>query len=217
MNNISLSSGSFDLERYNSSSKLEVSGKTTLNALNMCGDLNLDIQVEKNAEFTLNIFDFDERVKNNIKITSKSNAKVKINISFIAIHECDVTIDSSIDGVNIVNDVNIRGINESAVVNITLNGTATKKCKDSIINEYAKVINTSDRANTLIPNLIVNTNEVTANHGVSIGSIDSDALFYLESKGIDKDSAVKMIEEGFIISIMDDDIKDRIRNILLGR
>lgn len=217
MNNISLSSGNFDLERYTSPSKLIVTGRTTLNAINMCSDLILDIEVKENAEFTLNLFDFDDRIKHNIKIKSASNSKVNLNISFIAIKEYDLSIDAIVDGDNINNDVYIRGINESSNVNIVLNGTALKKCKDSVINEYAKVINTSDLATTLIPNLVVDTSLVTANHGISIGSIDDEVLFYIMSKGISRINAIKLIEEGFILSIMSDEIKDRIRNILLGR
>ena len=75
----------------------------------------------------------------------------------------------------------------------------------------------SEISNVLIPNLVVNTNEVEANHGVSIGGIDEDEMFYLMSKGISKATAKKLIEEGFILSIMPDDIKERIKNILVGR
>ena len=69
----------------------------------------------------------------------------------------------------------------------------------------------------LIPNLIVNTNDVEANHGVSIGSIDEKELFYLMSKGIDRHNAVKIIEEGFLEAIMPEDVKEKIKNILVGR
>lgn len=217
MNKISLSSGSFDLERYSDLSSLEVSGKTTLNAINTCRDLLLNVDVLDGAEFILNIFDFDEAVNHKINITSRSNSKVTINISFIAITDYNIEINANIDGEGTLSDTFIRGINESGNVNITLNGIAMEKCQDAVINEYAKVINTSSKANTLIPNLIVNTNEVTANHGVSIGSIDEEELFYLMSKGITKQNAIKIIEEGFILSIMDSEIRERIRNILLGR
>ena len=217
MNKILLGSGNFDLERYTSPCTLEVKKSTTLNAINMCTDLTLDIHVLDDAEFTLNLFDFDEATKHKIHITTFKNSKVKINVSFIAMNDYNLEINATINGEASSTDVNIRGINESSNVNITLNGTANKKCKDSIINEYAKIINTSDKSNTLIPNLIVNTNEVVANHGVSIGSINDDELFYLMSKGISKSNAIKLIEEGFILSIMDSEVKERIRNVLLGR
>ena len=65
--------------------------------------------------------------------------------------------------------------------------------------------------------MVVNTNEVIANHGISIGGVNEEELFYLMCKGISKANAIKLIEEGFILSIMDNELKERIKNILLGR
>ncbi len=217
MNKILLSSGNFDLERYTSPAKLVVSDDTTLNAINISNNLELDIEVKDNTKLVLNLFNFDDSIEHNIKISSYDNASVVLNVSFIAIKEYKLNIDSQVNGNNSLNDVNIRGINEGADVLITLNGTLADNCIDSTINEYAKVINTSDMSNTLIPNLIVNNNEIVANHGISIGSIDEEELFYLMTKGISKNEAIKLIEEGFILSIMDESLKARIKNILLGR
>ena len=98
-----------------------------------------------------------------------------------------------------------------------MDGTVAGETKDNTLNEYARIINKSEASNVMIPNLVVNTNEVMANHGVSVGSIDEDELFYLATKGINKYTAQKLVEEGFILSIMNDEIKERIKNILLGR
>lgn len=217
MNKILLSSGNFDLERYTSPCVLEVKGKTTLNAINICTDLTLDVHILDGAEFILNLFDIDETTKHKIHLTAFNNSKVTVNASFIAIDNYDLEIDATINGASSTTDVNIRGINESSDVNIILNGNASAKAKNSIINEYAKIINASDKSNTLVPNLIVNTNEVVANHGVSIGLINDEELFYLMSKGITKASAIKLIEEGFILSIMDGEVREKIKNVLLGR
>ena len=64
---------------------------------------------------------------------------------------------------------------------------------------------------------MIAAHKAKANHGVSIGHIDERQLFYMMSKGLSKYSAVKMIEEGFLIDIMSDDIKQKIQNILVGR
>lgn len=217
MNKISLSSGYFDLDRYTNPAKLEIAGKTTLNAINMCTDLVLDIHIQEGALFVLNLFDYNEITKHKIRITSEKNSKVEFNISFIAMNDYSLDIETTINGDNILNDVKIRGINETAAINITLNGIAQKNCKESVINEYAKIINTSDKETSLVPNLVVNTNEVIANHGISIGGVNEEELFYLMCKGISKTNAIKLIEEGFILSIMDNELKERIKNILLGR
>jgi Fe-S cluster assembly protein SufD len=118
-------------------------------------------------------------------------------------------------GNNITTNVNIRGINEkNGKININMNGYDKKGTKSNVLNEYAKIINKGKQSNIIIPNLLVDTNDVVANHGASIGCINKEELFYLESKGLDKESATKLIENGYILSIMDNKIKDAINEQL---
>ena len=53
-----------------------------------------------------------------------------------------------------------------------------------------------------IPNLEIENENVRCTHGVSIGSIDKEKLFYLMSRGLSKDMSVKLIVEGFFDSIL---------------
>lgn len=48
-----------------------------------------------------------------------------------------------------------------------------------------------------IPNLEIENNEVKCSHGASIGQIDSEKLFYIMSRGIPKEMAIKKSVEGF--------------------
>ena len=49
----------------------------------------------------------------------------------------------------------------------------------------------------------INTNEVIANHYVTISSISKDDLFYLMSKGLSKSLSEKIILKGFLKGIME--------------
>jgi Fe-S cluster assembly protein SufD len=66
-----------------------------------------------------------------------------------------------------------------------------------------------------IPTLEINNDEVKCSHGVAIGRVDAENLFYLMSRGIDKESAKVKIIEGFfepiITSINDSAIEDHVR------
>ena len=50
-----------------------------------------------------------------------------------------------------------------------------------------------------LPSLIIGENDVMAEHGVSIGQIDESQLFYLQSRGLSKGSAQRLICQGFIL------------------
>lgn len=218
MNKLLLNGSTSALDKYIEEAEITVKGNSTLNSININNNFVLDILIEKDSTLTFNMFNYANNLDIVLNITCDDNAKFVFNNSFITNNTYNLKINTNLYGSNIVNDVNIRGLNEeNGSVKIVMNGTIAGETKDNVLNEFAKIINKSKNANVLIPNLIVNTNEVEANHGVSIGRINDEELFYLMSKGINKKESEKLIKEGFILSIMVEDNKNLIKNILMGR
>lgn len=218
MNNIVLSSGVNYLDRFIDEAVVNVKNNSILNIINLGKNLHLHFKIENNANLTVNMFDYAEDISIYLTVEAADRSHFVLNAGFIAEGKYDLNIDTNLYGDDIDVDVNIRGINEeNGVVKILMNGTVAGETKNNVLNEYARIINKSVSTNVLIPNLIVNTNEVVANHGVSIGGFNDDELFYLTSKGIKKSNARRLIENGFILSIMDDDNREKIKNILIGR
>ena len=48
------------------------------------------------------------------------------------------------------------------------------------------------------PKLEIENNDVKASHAATVGKIDEDQIFYLGSRGIERDEANKLIVEGFL-------------------
>ncbi len=48
-----------------------------------------------------------------------------------------------------------------------------------------------------IPSVLVSADDVSASHGGTVGELDEDAIFYMQSRGLDRASAVRVIVEGF--------------------
>lgn len=217
-NNIVLSGGEYDLDKYNDSAHLVIKGDTVVNAINLHNNMHLFIKLDKNSSLVFNMFDYAVSLEVKIELEAYDGSTFTINSAFIAENKYDLTIETKLYGDDIYGTVNIRGVNEAnGIVKVVMNGTVAGETHGNVLNEYAKVLNKSDQSNVLIPNLIVNTNDVEANHGVSIGSIRKDELSYLMSKGIKKSTAIKIIEEGFIKSGMPDEVQKTIQNILIGR
>ncbi len=217
-NNIILSGGVRDLDKSHDSVQFIVKADTVVNAINLHNNMSLKFIVEKGVTLVFNVFDYAVSLETNVEIEADDETSFVMNVAFIAETKYDLNVETKLYGSNINGILNVRGINErEGTVRVLMNGTVAGETKGNVLNEYAKVLNKSDHSNVLIPNLIVNTSEVEANHGVSIGHIDERQLFYMMSKGLSKYSAVKMIEEGFLIDIMSDDIKQKIQNILVGR
>jgi Fe-S cluster assembly scaffold protein SufB len=51
-----------------------------------------------------------------------------------------------------------------------------------------------------IPELEIESNEVKASHAASVGRIDEEQLFYLQSRGVTREEAVELVIKAFLTS-----------------
>jgi Fe-S cluster assembly protein SufD len=73
-------------------------------------------------------------------------------------------------------------------------------------NAYQKNDNLmmSDEARSdSIPGLEIEANDVRCTHGATAGRVDEEMIFYLRSRGIKRDEAVRLIIEGFFANVYD--------------
>lgn len=81
------------------------------------------------------------------------------------------------------------------------------------------LLNPGTRAET-IPELEILNEEVTCSHGATVGPIDPIDVFYLQSRGIGREEAVRMIVSGFVAStlkLVPEDIRERIQTAVARR
>ncbi|HVF07788.1 MAG TPA: Fe-S cluster assembly protein SufD [Actinomycetota bacterium] len=72
---------------------------------------------------------------------------------------------------------------------------AMQTSRNIVLSEHAKA--------DAIPNLEIEANDVKCGHAASVGPVDDDALFYLESRGIARDEAERLIVTGFFQEVLD--------------
>ncbi len=65
-----------------------------------------------------------------------------------------------------------------------------------------------------IPGLEIDANDVRASHGATVGRADEDHVFYLQSRGIPRNTAIHMITEGFFANVFDRMSQERVREKL---
>lgn len=77
------------------------------------------------------------------------------------------------------------------------------------------LLSESARADS-IPGLEIEANDVRCTHGATAGQVDEDMVFYLRSRGIDRDTAVRLIVEGFFAQVHDrielEPVRDALRD-----
>lgn len=64
------------------------------------------------------------------------------------------------------------------------------------------VLSDSARADS-IPGLEIEANDVRCTHGATAGRVDEDMIFYLQARGVDRDTAIRLIVEGFFANVYD--------------
>ena len=79
------------------------------------------------------------------------------------------------------------------------------------------ILNEGARADS-IPGLEILADDVSCSHGATVGHIDPEEIFYLQSRGIDEEQARKIIIAGFfedvVSRIHDEDAKEFIRSLI---
>jgi Fe-S cluster assembly protein SufD len=84
-------------------------------------------------------------------------------------------------------------------------------------NSYLKnenlLLDRSARADS-IPSLEIDANDVRASHGATVSKIEEEYVFYLMSRGIPRETAVRMVVEGFFYKVFDRMYNKRVRQKL---
>ncbi len=72
-----------------------------------------------------------------------------------------------------------------------------------------------------IPSVLVSSDDVSASHGGTVGELDEAAIFYMQSRGLDRPAAVRIIVEGFfeplIAELHDDALEELVRAKIAGK
>lgn len=85
---------------------------------------------------------------------------------------------------------------------------------DCFVNQSNRIINLTEGNCAINPNMYIDCFDVNANHSAFIGAFSEDELFYLQSRGIDLETATKLLIRGFLTSDLSDILKDKYNDII---
>jgi len=210
----SITSGEYELEFY-TDIELNIDGNVKISSMNnhdlkfnLSDDSLVKIEsiylLDKNINIDVNIYD-NVIVDYNILIINSGINKFNINLNMLG-NNSDIKIK-----VRVINK------NNESNIDVVCNGLVKSNTKDNMLLEDLKGLIINEGIIKISPNIRVLTNEVEANHLVTIGSFEKDEMFYLKSKGLSEENAKKLLIESFTTSIIDaknkDIIKTEVRNI----
>ena len=198
MNNILLDSTiSYDKEGIY---KLTLNNDSFININN--SNIKLYLVTENDIKITINI-----KGKVEIYNFTKNNITVDLNLLENANLEFyQMTITNN----NIVNELNAYHKHKDTISNLVCNGISYDKGNlkfivngyvkkgmiNSICNQTSRIVNLGNAKSLIEPNLFIEEFDSLANHSAYTGPFDKRLLFYLETKGISRNNAYKLLLKG---------------------
>ena len=179
--------------KENSTAKIIIIGKR---------DYDINYLLNENSELIVNSLNKDNSV--NIEIILEKNSK-------LTYHHSVLGIENSLNNFNIIHKGNDsiskiynNGINrENNKLYFKIDGIVPKNLLNIVCSQSSKIINYNKGDSKIIPNLIIDSNDIMASHSAYIGNIDNDVKFYLESRGIEERNIKYLIYKSILLGKMD--------------
>jgi Fe-S cluster assembly protein SufD len=157
------------------------------------------ILLDRDSNLNLNTISHSNFYNSHKYYTYLQNSNNSINQSFFVLGSKDAITDmkSSVNH-NLNNSNSKQNYFAIADGNSTINFESSVVIEDNTTKTNAKQnckgILLSDDVNIhFVPTLVISNDDVAASHGASIGAINEEDIFYLNSRGIDKEEATKIL------------------------
>lgn len=101
---------------------------------------------------------------------------------------------------NTTSNVYHHGVNvgsSSFIFNVT--GVVLKGKSGCVLNQQSRILTNRLSVCKICPNLLIDENDVEANHSAHIGTFTEEELFYMMSRGIPRKQAIILLTEGFLL------------------
>lgn len=174
---------------------------------------NITINVLDNINIQINEFNKEQTDETNINFIINNNSKLVYNLSNIVENKYNLNINITYNGVNSHVATNIHSIVSNKEI-ININGKVQNFAKNNELIENVQVLLKEKALCEVNPYMLISTKEVSANHLVGISPIRTEELLYLMGKGLSKTSSESLIYKSFISSILNDELKTKIKEEL---
>ena len=175
---------------------------------------NINYLIDEDCDVKINKLSID--CSDNVTIKMNDiNSRVKYTTSVI-----NYSDNNYVQKV-IHNSSNTKSVITNHCINVDNNefkfivdGICEKNFEGISFKQDNRIINLKDGKSNILPNLIVDTNEVEASHSAYIGTFNEDDIFYMMSRGLTKNECEDLLIKAFLISNMD--LTEDERNIYCG-
>lgn len=177
-------------------------------------DYSLIINLEDNSQLIIN--SLNNNVNNNTLVNLYENAKLEYNYSVISTNDSINKFKLNHLNKNSKSILCNNGINLSNnKLFFEIDGIIEKNISNCELSQYSKIINNLNGNSKIIPNLIINHNDVSANHSAYIGNFKEEDMFYIKSRGISDKEMKRLLYRSVLLGKMELNEEEELFNKLL--
>ena len=165
-------------------------------------DYDINVNLDKEASLLINSLNKDNSVNIIVNLLSKSS--VTYNHSIVSNSDSLNSITINHLENDSISNINNYGVNVSEnKLFFTIDGVVNKNLNNITCNQSSKIINFKDGNSKIIPNLIIDSSDIIANHSAYIGEIGEEEKFYIKSRGIGEEDIKKMVYKATLLGKME--------------
>lgn len=154
-------------------------------------------------DVNINLNNVSDRIDYNFANIGSGDEEYVININ----HNCEKTVSY----------INNKAIAlKNSRVSFIVNSRVDKNCIKSILDQNTRIVTMGECDTKIQPNMFIELDDVEARHGSVVGTFKNDQVFYLMSKGISYNNALKLLIKGYLLSKIEvsQDVRVRIMEII---
>ncbi|MBP5684575.1 MAG: SufD family Fe-S cluster assembly protein [Bacilli bacterium] len=215
MNKLEVLKKENDINLNNDNYLLEVDNEEKFVSFNVKGNNKLSIVGENciihlyfifdnNNENIMTVNMIGKNVTLFVKTSLFENSKFTFNYGVLASTDSINSFEIYHIGDNSISEINNGGINLSNnKLHFNIDGKVYQSFTGVECRQNSKIINYGNGDSKIIPNLIIDTNEILASHSAYIGTIDKETKFYLESRGLTEEEINNLFVKSIILGKME--------------
>ena len=174
--------------------------------------------VINDGKLSVNKFYNNKSVVENIDIDLCShNSKIDYRFSNICSGVEKYIININHNNRNTVSSINNKSIAmDGSKLDFVINSIVKKEYNGSILDQNTRIVTIGDSESKISPNMFIDCDDVEARHGSVVGTFKDELVFYLMSRGIEYNEAIKLLVKGFLFSNIDVDnkMREKIFNVI---
>ena len=194
-----------------------------INTINQNSDnlISIENNVEENAVVNYTIVDFGGKnsISNYYSNLQGENSKANINTIYLGKEDqtFDINYIAELYGEKTETNIEVQGaLKDNARKNFKGTIDFKKGCKKAKGNENEYCMLLSDTAKSkALPMLLCTEEDVEGNHSSSAGKIEENTLFYIMSRGISKNEAMKLLVKAKFNKVLENIKDEEIKKLIL--